>query len=189
MTQAGTGAVISLAAAALVALAMALVYAELASAFPHAGGEYAMLGRTLGPFVGFVQLGMYVVGSTLAPAVLSLGASDYVSAVLPGAKSVPVAVAIVAVSMLLGILNIRLNAWVTGAFLVVEMLALVVLGALGFAHVQRPMAEFFTHPVLLQAATLHHARRCTTPPAWWPGPSCWPWSSPSPSSSCRSSRC
>ena len=123
--QAGTGAFISLAAAALVALAMALVYAELASAFPHAGGEYAMLGRTLGPFVGFVFMGMNLVGSTLAPAVLSLGASDYVAAIWPNVGRVPFAVGIVASSMLLGILNIRLNAWVTGVFLLVEVLACI----------------------------------------------------------------
>ena len=152
--QAGTGAFISLAAAALVALAMALVYAELASAFPHAGGEYAMLGRTLGPFVGFVFMGMNLVGSTLAPAVLSLGASDYVAAIWPNVGRVPFAVGIVASSMLLGILNIRLNAWVTGVFLVVEVLALVVLGALGFAHAQRPISEFITHPVILSLGHL-----------------------------------
>lgn len=149
ISQAGTGALISLVAAALVALAMALVYAELASAFPHAGGEYAMLGRTLGAFVGYVYMGMNVVGSTLAPAVLSLGASDYVQAVWPGVGSVPLAVGIVAFAMLLSVLNIRLNAWVTGAFLLVEMLALVVLAALGFAEPHRPLGGLLAHPVVL----------------------------------------
>ena len=42
LQQAGTGAFLSLAAAALVGLAMAFVYAELASAHPLAGGEYAI---------------------------------------------------------------------------------------------------------------------------------------------------
>jgi amino acid transporter len=154
IAQAGTGAFISLGAAAIVALAMALVYAELASAFPHAGGEYAMLGRSLGPFVGFVFMGMNVVGSTLAPAVLSLGASDYVAAIWPSVGRVPLAVGIVSSSMLLGILNIRINAWVTGAFLLVETLALVILGVLGFLHAQRPMTDFLLHPVVLHAGAL-----------------------------------
>jgi amino acid transporter len=149
IAQAGTGALISLMAAALVALAMALVYAELASAFPHAGGEYAMLGRTLGPFVGYVFMGMNLVGSTLAPAVLSLGAADYVQAAWPGVASVPLAVGIVSLSMLLSVLNIRLNAWVTGVFLMMEMLALVLLAALGFAHAHRPLADMLAHPVVL----------------------------------------
>ena len=146
--QVGTGAAISLAAAALVALAMALVYAELASAFPHAGGEYALMGRTLGGFVGFVFMGLNVVNSTLAPAVLALGASDYVTSVWPQAKSLPLGVGIVALSMLLGVLNIRLNAWVTGAFLAVEVLALIALGALGFFHMHRPLSALFAHPVI-----------------------------------------
>ncbi len=158
--QAGSGAVISLSAAALVALAMALVYAELASAFPHAGGEYAMLGRTLGPFIGFVFMGMNVVGSTLAPAVLSLGAADYVSAVWPGVGRVPLAVGVVGTSMLLGVLNIRINAWVTGLFLLVETLALVVLGVLGFLHAQRPLLGFIIHPQVLS-----HGHLAPTPVA------------------------
>jgi amino acid transporter len=152
--QAGSGAFVSLAAAAVVALAMALVYAELSSAFPHAGGEYVLMGRTLGPFVGFVFMGMNVVGSTLAPAVLSLGASDYVAAVAPGIGRVPLAVGIVGSAMLLGVLNIRVNAWVTGLFLAVELLALVALGALGFLHIHRPLTDFISHPVMAGAGGL-----------------------------------
>jgi amino acid transporter len=56
-----------------VGLAMAFVYAELASAHPLAGGEYAIFGRTLGPFAGFVYMGMNTFLCTFAPAVLSLG--------------------------------------------------------------------------------------------------------------------
>ena len=57
LSQAGTGALLSMAAAALIAVCVAQVYAELGSAFPFAGGEYAMVGRTLGPSAGFVCLG------------------------------------------------------------------------------------------------------------------------------------
>ena len=152
--QAGTGAFIAMAAAALVALAMAFVYAELASAFPIAGGEYAMMGRTLGPFVGFVFMGMNVVGSTLPPAILALGASGYLTAFWPGAPSVPIAVAIVTMATVFGILNIRLNAWVTGAFLAVEVIALVVLATLGFTHLHRGLAALIAHPVMLSAGAM-----------------------------------
>jgi len=152
--QAGTGAFLSLAAAAVVGLAMALIYAELGSAWPLAGGEYAMLGRALGPFVGFVYLGMYTVGSTLAPAVLSLGASAYIAGIWPGAPPVPIAIGIVAFATALGILNIRTNAKVTGAFLMIEVAALVVLAILGFAHPHRGVAELVLHPVALSAGKL-----------------------------------
>ena len=152
--QAGTGAFIALAAAALVGLAMAFVYAELASAWPLAGGEYAILGRTLGPAVGFVFMGMNTVGSTLAPAVLSLGASAYVAAVWPGLAPVPVAIAIIAAATLLGILNIRTNAKVTGLFLLIEVAALAVLAALGFSHAHRSVADLVAHPVMVSAGAL-----------------------------------
>ncbi len=155
--QAGTGAFIAMAAAAVVALAMAFVYAELASAFPLAGGEYAMLGRTLGPLVGFVFMGMNMVGSTLPPAILALGASTYLTAIWPQAQSVPIAVGIMAMATAFGILNIRLNALVTGTFLAVEVVALIVLAALGFSHVHRGLMELIAHPVVLSAGALKAA--------------------------------
>jgi len=147
--MAGTGAFIAMAVAACIALAMALVYAELSSAYPVAGGEYSLMGHTLGPFVGFVFMVSNVVGSTMGPAVLSLGAGAYVNAIWPGVPTVPLALGIIGASMLLGVLNIRLNAWVTGAFLAVELLALIILGALGFMHARRPISEFLLHPMVV----------------------------------------
>ncbi len=146
--QAGSGGLIALGAAGLVALAMAFVYAELGSAFPIAGGEYSMLGGALSPFVGQMFMIMNVIGSTLSPAALALGAADYLQAFWPGAAPIPVAVAMMLGTTLLGVLNIRLNAWVTGAFLVVELAALAVVTALGFAHPARPLSVLLLHPVL-----------------------------------------
>lgn len=152
--QAGTGAFISLAAGAVVGLAMAYVYAELSSAWPLAGGEYAMLGRTLGPFVGFVYMGMYSIGGSLPLAVLSLGASAYLAAVWPGVQAVPLAIGIVGFATLLGVLNIRTNALVTGLFLMVEVTVLVVLASLGFSHPTRGVGQLIAHPLALDAGHL-----------------------------------
>ena len=49
VAQAGTGAVLCFALTALLGVATAFVYAELSSAFPLTGGEYTMIGRTMGP--------------------------------------------------------------------------------------------------------------------------------------------
>ena len=152
LTQAGTGAAISMGIAALIAVCVAQVYAELASAFPMAGGEYAMVGRTLGPLMGFVVLGLNLTNSLLATAVLALGVSDYLGAVVPGLQPIPTALAAIAGSTLLGVLNIRTNAWVTGVFVVVEMLALGVLAWLGFAHPARGLGEVIAHPLALSVA-------------------------------------
>jgi len=122
--QAGTGAIWSLLIAAGLSLTMCFVYAELASAWPLAGGEYAMAGQALGPFAGYVMMGCNAIAYTFVSPSLALGVAGYLGAIWPGAPAVPIAVGIIVFSSLLCILNIRLNAWVTGAFLAVEVLAL-----------------------------------------------------------------
>ena len=153
--QAGTGAFVSMVATAIVSLFVAYVYAELSSAFPIAGGEYCMVGKTVGTAAGFATLLLTAVGNMLAPAVFALGAADYISAVVPGLDATAVGIAIIIVTTLLGVLHIRTNAWVTGTFLALEVLALVVLAILGFMHVQRPLSSLVFHPVELSGGALH----------------------------------
>jgi amino acid transporter len=155
LQQSGTGAFLSMFAAALLSFPIAFVYAELASAFPISGGEYCMLGRTLGPGWGFVMVGLILIGNMLTPAVLALGAGVYIGAVFPGLNSTAVAIAIIVATTLLAILHVRTNAWVTGIFLLLEVLALLVLAGLGFAHVQRPLGIIALHPVVLAGGALH----------------------------------
>lgn len=152
--QAGTGAFLSMAVTALVSLSVAYVYAELSSAFPIAGGEYCMVGKTLGPAAGFATLAMTAIGNMLAPAVLSLGAATYVGALIPGLDPRAVGISIIVVTTLLGVLHIRTNAWVTGVFLLLELLALLILAVLGFIHVHRPLSDLVLHPVQLASGSL-----------------------------------
>jgi amino acid transporter len=155
ITQAGSGAFLSMFAAALLAVPIAYVYAELSSAFPIAGGEYCMVGRTVGRGSGFAILGLTVAGNMLAPAVLALGASDYIAVVIPGLNQIAVAIAIIAVTTLLGILHIRTNAWVTGIFLLLELLALAALSGLGLWDVKRSLWDIVSDPVMVSGSELH----------------------------------
>ena len=152
--QAGTGAFISMAATALVSVFIAYVYAELSSAFPIAGGEYSMVGKTLGPAAGFAILALTAFGNMLAPAVLSLGAADYLRVFIPGLNDTVVGIAFIVVTTFLGILHIRTNAWVTGAFLLLEILALLALTVFGFLHVHLPLLTMTFHPQILSGAAL-----------------------------------
>jgi amino acid transporter len=154
ITQAGSGAFLSMLAGALLAVPIAYVYAELSSAFPITGGEYSMAGRAVGHGLGFAALGLTVVGSILSPAVLALGASDYLAVIIPGLNATAVAIAIIAVTTLLGILHIRTNAWVTGIFLLLELLALAALTGLGLWNAQRPLWEIVAHPVVVSDQAL-----------------------------------
>ncbi|HEV2568067.1 APC family permease [Sphingomonas sp.] len=142
---AGSGALIAMLLAALVCVATAFVYAELSSAFPVAGGEYVMVGRTLGPLAGFVMLAVNLINNLLFPAVIGLGLSDVLSGLFPALPVIPTAVAMVALATLAGILHIRLNAWITGAFLLVELLALGVIVMLGIAE---PVRSLFAAPAM-----------------------------------------
>jgi len=154
ISQAGTGALISMAVAAVIAVLVAQVYAELGSAFPFAGGEYAIVGRIMGPLAGFVVLGLNLVNTLFATAVLALGVSDYLSAVVPGLSPVPVALAVVGGGTLLGVLNIRTNASITGVFVAVEIVALAVVAGLGLLHPSRGLPEAVLHPVALAGGAL-----------------------------------
>lgn len=157
LSQAGSGALISMAVAAVIAICVAQVYGELGSAFPFSGGEYAIVGRVIGPLSGFMVLGLNLINSLLTTAVLALGVSEYLGAAIPGLQPVPTALVVVIGSTLLGILNIRANALVTGAFVLVEILALIVLAVLGFSHPARGVGELLTHPQLLSSGALSPA--------------------------------
>jgi amino acid transporter len=147
--HAGTSVFLCFAAAAILGLAMALVYGELASAFPDTGGEYTILSQTLGPAWGTAALGLNLLGFVLAQPLSGLGVATYLSAVAPGLPAIPTAVVLVTACTLMSVLNIRINALVTGAFLAVELLALGAVAALGLTHPHRSLAAAVLHPVML----------------------------------------
>ena len=150
--QAGSGALWSFAIAAVVSLLVAYVYAELASAFPLTGGEYAIVGRTLGPLAGFAILGINLVVLLLNITVVALGLGNYVNAVFPGTPVIGDALICLVFTTLCAILNVRTNALITGAFLGLELLALVVVTVLGFVFPARSWVSLLAHPVLLGGA-------------------------------------
>ncbi|GAA4045718.1 APC family permease [Nonomuraea soli] len=145
--QAGTGAFWSYVLAAVVGVFMAFVYAELSSAYPLTGGEYTIIGRTLGRLPGFMALVLVLVTQLLILAVIALGVGIYLGALLPGLHGPTIAAVTVLVSMALAVLDIKVNAVVTGIFLAVEMLALVVVTWLGLANVTRPFGDLLVSPV------------------------------------------
>lgn len=147
ITQAGTGAFLAFVIAAVVGVFMAFVYAELGSAYPLSGGEYAIVARTSGRLPGFVVLGLFLVTQLLIIAVIALGVGTYLSVLLPGLHAPTVAAVTVVIATVLAVFDIKLNAWVTGIFLAIELIALGVVSALGLADPQRSLADLVAHPV------------------------------------------
>lgn len=150
---AGTGSFLSFVIAAVIGLFMAFVYAELSSAYPMAGGEYTMIGRTLGRFWGFVTLVLVFVSIVLIVAVIALGVGTYLGVLIPNLSPQLVGVVTIALAGAVAAMRIKLNAFVTGIFLGIEMLALLILMWLGFTHIERPLSSLFTAPQLLDPTT------------------------------------
>ncbi len=146
--QAGTGTFACFMAAALLGVAMAAVYGELASAFPETGAEYTVLGRTLGPTWGFAILGLNLTGYTIAQALSGLGIATYLDVIAPELAPTPTAIVLILAVTAIGVLNIQISALITGIFLSLEALSLVVLAALGFLHPHRDVLAVVLHPIM-----------------------------------------
>jgi amino acid transporter len=115
------------------------------------------VGRTVGRDAGIAVMWLNAFSSLLTPAAFGLGSAAFIGAVIPGLNTTAVAIGIILVTTVLGILHIRTNAWVTGLFLLVELLALAAITYLGFAHMHRPLSEIALHPVFLDHGALHTA--------------------------------
>ena len=146
--QAGTGVFACFVGAALVGVLMANVYAELISAFPDTGAEYTIVGKTLGPTAGFATLGLLLAGFTIGMALSALGIASYLRVIAPGLGTTPTAVVVVLLVTAIAVLNIQINALVTGIFLSLEVLSLVLLTCLGLFHPHRGLSAVL-HPVAL----------------------------------------
>lgn len=79
----GGAAVLAYTIAAVIGIAVALCYAELSSAFPNTGGEYAFVARTLGKPAGFALFVHTLISAVLIVAVLADGAGTYLAVIWP----------------------------------------------------------------------------------------------------------
>lgn len=149
--QAGSGVFLAFVMAGLLALMFAFCYAELGRAHNSAGGEYVYAKRVFGGLAGYATFLTVLVMLLFIPPVLATGAATYLNNAL-GTQydSQTVALAIVTCSYLLGILNIKLNAWITGTCLLLEVAALLVIVWLGFGNATQPAS------ILLQPQILDH---------------------------------
>ncbi len=146
--ESGSFAVAACLLAVLLGVVVAGVYAELGSALPHAGGDYVLIGATLGPVLRFAVLSGGLAGIPVALALSGLGVADFLKAIWPGAQAVPIALACIVAVTALAALSVRLNAWITGAFLVLEILAMLATALLGVLHPHRDLLHVVLHPVM-----------------------------------------
>ncbi|MDP9861208.1 MULTISPECIES: APC family permease [Streptosporangium] len=135
----GSGAVIALVAGLVVSVGIAFCYAELGTLAPSSGGEYAMVTTLLGRFAGWLTFGLSAVLLIIIPPIIALGTADYLSDLFAVDRSLAGAV-VMLLATLFAVLDVRSNAFITGVFLAIEVVAAMVVAGLGFAHAQRDVS-------------------------------------------------
>src|SRR5947208_9302768 len=129
---AGSGLLIGLAVAALVAYCNATSSARLAARYPESGGAYIYAGRRLSPFWGYLAGWSFVVGKTASCAAMALTVGAYL---WPG-QTHAVAVAAVVTLTAVNYTGVQKSALLTRAIVavVLAVLCAVVVTALTSAH-------------------------------------------------------
>jgi amino acid transporter len=137
---AGTGSFLALVFAAIIGVFMAFCWGELSAAFPIAGGDYALVWHAfkgpwarLGNALSFATFALMLNSVAFIPAVIALGTAQYIQSIVTVDTRIAGAVVCI-VAAIVGILRIRTNAILTGIFLAIELLALLVLTVLGLTN-------------------------------------------------------
>ncbi|TQN43602.1 amino acid/polyamine/organocation transporter (APC superfamily) [Blastococcus colisei] len=120
---AGTGLLIGLALAAVVAYCNATASAQLAAQYPESGGTYVYGRERLGPWWGFLAGWAFVVGKTASCAAMALTFAAYT---VPPDWQRPVAVAAVAVLVAVNYRGVTRTAGLTRVLVTVVLCALTV---------------------------------------------------------------
>ncbi|WP_341956877.1 APC family permease [Microbacterium sp. LWH13-1.2] len=155
---AGSGILIALAIAAIVAYCNATASAQLAAAHPVAGGTYAYARAEIGPWWGFVAGWSFVIGKIASCAAMAMTFAAYAA---PEGWQVPVAVAAVIALAAVNCFGVTRTALVTRILVVCSLLglALVVVTGLGgsSAASPAPLPDASAYGVLQGAGLLFFA--------------------------------
>jgi len=148
-------------AGAVISLAGALCYAELSTAYPHAGGDYHFLSRAYGKNVSFLYAwAKAMVINTGSIALLAFVFGDYMSKVIPlgSGSSVIWAAGIIIVLTAINILGLHVSSNLQSALTGLEVLGLILIVIAGFSvagpSTPQPDAFSSTPPVGLLGLAL-----------------------------------
>jgi APA family basic amino acid/polyamine antiporter len=125
---AGSGLLVGLGVAAVVAYCNATASAQLAARYPTSGGTYVYGRERLGDWWGFLAGWGFVIGKTASCAAMALTFAAYT---VPSAWQRPVAVAAVLALALVNCRGVTRTAWLTRTIVTVVLLALAVVVAAG----------------------------------------------------------
>src|SRR3954470_11971883 len=136
----GTATALTIAIGSLLCIAVAFCYSELGTLIPSAGGEYAMVSTLAGRLAGWLVFVLSLLVVMIVPPVIAMGTADYLAPIVHLNASLAGA-GVMILATLAGLLDLRANAWITGVFLVLEVIAAAVVAVLGFAHSERGLGS------------------------------------------------
>ena len=155
---AGSGLLIALVIAAIVAYCNATASAQLAAVHPVAGGAYAYARAEIGPWWGFVAGWSFVIGKIASCAAMAMTFAAYAA---PDGWGVPVAVAAVVALAVVNCLGVTRTALVTRILVVCSLLGLAVVVAVGLGTASAaspvPLPDATAYGVLQGAGLLFFA--------------------------------
>ncbi|MFJ9560655.1 APC family permease [Streptomyces fuscichromogenes] len=136
----GTATALTIAIGSLLCIAVAFCYSELGTLIPSAGGEYAMVSTLAGRLTGWLVFVLSLLVVMIVPPVIAMGTADYLSPIVHLDPAMTGA-GVMLLATLAGLLDLRANAWITGIFLVLEVIAAGVVAVLGFSHSHRGLGS------------------------------------------------
>jgi APA family basic amino acid/polyamine antiporter len=155
---AGSGILIALAIAAVVAYCNATASAQLAAAHPVAGGTYAYARAEIGPWWGFIAGWSFVIGKIASCAAMAMTFAAYAA---PAGWQTPVAVVAVAVLAIVNCVGVTRTALLTRILVVCSLLGLAVVVGFGFGAASTaappPLPDVTAYGVLQGAGLLFFA--------------------------------
>ncbi|MGF2948665.1 APC family permease [Microbacterium alcoholitolerans] len=155
---AGSGILIALAVAAVVAFCNATSSAQLAAVHPVAGGTFAYARAEIGPWSGFIAGWCFVIGKIASCAAMAMTFAAYAA---PESWRTPIAVAAVAALAAVNCFGVTRTALLTRILVVLSLLGLAIVVAAGFGAAQTatpaPLPDATAYGILQGAGLLFFA--------------------------------
>ncbi|WP_426184330.1 APC family permease [Microbacterium sp. TWP3-1-2b2] len=155
---AGSGLLVALAIAAVVAFCNATSSAQLAAVHPVSGGTYAYARAEIGPWWGFIAGWCFVIGKIASCAAMALTFAAYAA---PAGWQVPVAIAAVAALATVNCFGVTRTALLTRVLVVSSLVGLAIVVAAGFDAAPTaspvPLPDLTAYGVLQGAGLLFFA--------------------------------
>jgi amino acid transporter len=144
-------------AGSIISLAGALCYAELATMYPHAGGDYHFLNKAYGKNISFLYgWAKATVINTGSIALLAFVFGDYMTKVLPLGNYSTVVWAVMIIIVLTGVnlIGIHLSSGIQSVLTLFEVAGLVVIIAVGFGFIGSPLPSVEHAPAFSNAPSI-----------------------------------